>query len=106
MSVCCCTVFSLGHLGSGRHVHAHPSEGLRLGVEGHVNVLVRLLNHGSERAAEELLLGVSSPGLSNGAVGAAHSCFEVLVLHLMAEVGSKCAFHVFVNEGHVAESEL
>jgi len=97
---------SLGHFGGRGHVHAHPSEGLSLLVQRHINVLVGLLDHGAEAAVEELLLGVSSPCLADGAVRAAHSRLEVLVLHFVGEVGSELAFHILVDEGHVAESKL
>jgi len=106
MSVCLLSRLSLGHLGGRGHVHAHPSEGLGLLVERHINVLVGLLDHGAEAAIEEVLLGVSSPCLADGAVRAAHRRLEVLVLHFMGEVGSELTFHIFVDEGHVAESKL
>ena len=66
--VCCCSVFSLFVLGSGRHVHAHPFEGLSLLAQRGVNLVVGLLDHGAHGTLHKLRLSVGSPGLANWAI--------------------------------------
>lgn len=100
----CCS--SLGHLGSGRHVHAHPFEGLSLLVKGLVHILVWLLDHCAQGAVEELLLSVGSPGLSNWRVRSTHGHLVVLVFKLTAQVVSEVDFQVFVHESNVGKTEL
>lgn len=71
-----------------------------------VDLGIGLAHHGAEGALVELALGVGPPGLGDGAVGAAHGGFKLLLLDDLGEPVSELNLLAAVDEVHVGEAEL
>jgi len=64
------------------------------------------LDHGTQRALEELGLGVGAPRGRHGAVAPAHCGLKLFVFNLAGQEICKHDLHVFVNKVNVCEAEL
>jgi hypothetical protein len=71
-----------------------------------VDLGVGLADHSSEGALVELGLSVGPPGGGNGAVGAAHGSFKLLLLNLAGKPVGELNFLAAVDEVNIGEAEL
>lgn len=97
---------SLCELSCRRHVHAHPSQCLRLAHECFCHLLIRSLDQRTKRTLHKLCWLICSPCAADRSLATTHRLFEVLVLNCCGQVSSESCFTRFVDQMYGAEAKL